>query len=104
VAEQLVALSDLKARFSQFAEIANITGRLNVNLNEIHTQNRNAAGRDDSIAQTYHQQVDKPTSDLHDLVDGIRKLFGITGDTGTQVADEFRQTEDNAVQIANNLQ
>jgi methyl-accepting chemotaxis protein len=89
----LVVLSDLKAKFSQFDEIAQIVNKLKHNLTDINTANRNAAGRDDTVAGAYHGQVDQPTNGLMDLVASIETMFGITGDNGKEVADAFYNAE-----------
>lgn len=94
--EQLVALSDLKSRFSEFAKIADITADLKSTLEQINTANATAAGTDDEIAKTYHEKIKEPTEGLVDLVDGIAKMLDLTGDNGATVADGFTTADDAA--------
>lgn len=92
----LVVLSDLKTRFSQFDDIARIVNKLRHNLTDINTANRNAAGHHDTVAVAYHNQVDQPTNDMMTLVASIETMLGITGDNGKEVADAFYNAEKNA--------
>lgn len=98
--EQLVVLSDLKARFSQFDQMAAILVRIQRDLAAIDAANRDAAGRHDAVAVSYHRQVDTPTNDMMTLVASIEKVLGITGDNGKRVADAFYNAENIASQVA----
>jgi iron-sulfur cluster repair protein YtfE (RIC family) len=98
--DPLIVLSDLKAKFTQFDDIAEITRQLQQKLTQINKDNENAAGQDDSVAQAYHKQVNDPTKGLVDLVASIETMFGITSNNGSDVADTFTNAENNAQQTA----
>jgi hypothetical protein len=98
----LIALNDLKAKFSEFDKIAAITRHLNQNLELINEANRAAAGdpNKDVVASKYHEHVDKPTNGLVTLVDSIQTMYGITGDSGHEVANGFDNADHNAQDAA----
>ncbi|GAA3623129.1 hypothetical protein GCM10022223_45140 [Kineosporia mesophila] len=87
MADVLSTPDNLKARFSQFDSIANVTQRLQERIERINEANKEAAGEKDKTAQAYHKQVDKPTQDITDLVGKIAELFGVTGTRGEEASD-----------------
>ncbi|MFD8723544.1 hypothetical protein ACFV2H_37660 [Streptomyces sp. NPDC059629] len=92
--------SDLRSKFSQFHEIASITGELRKNIDQINKYNEEAAGKDDQFAKAYHANSDGATNNLSQLVDTVRELFGITGDGGDAATGLFDAGEDNATTSA----
>ncbi len=68
--KRILVLDDLKAKFSQFNEIADVTARLQETLRLIGTENKAYAGQDDAIAEAYHKEIDQPTTDLVTLAAG----------------------------------
>src|SRR4051812_38508822 len=99
--EVLFVLSDLKQKFRQFDQIAQIAARLQVVLGTINTQNAEFAGRSDQIARAYHTQIDQPTSDLVKLVTGMQQLFELTGGTGGDAVNDFDRADTDATHAAN---
>jgi hypothetical protein len=96
MAEPLIAMSDLKNRFSQFDRISEITGQLQRGLQDLNNANVDAAGKTDTVASAYHGQVDTPTKGLVDLVNSIATMFGLTGANGNNVVDLLNAAEANA--------
>jgi hypothetical protein len=104
MSQPLVALSDLKTKFSQFDRIAEITGELQRNLEVLNQYNRDAAGQNDAVAGAYHGQVDTPTKGLVDLVNGLQTSFGLTGTNGKDVVDTLVNADGNAQDLAKGWQ
>jgi hypothetical protein len=100
VAKPLLVLDDLKSRFSEFEEIAEIVGRLAETVRAINEANKSAAGRNDEFARAYHKQIDEPTGDLADLVRTIQQEFHLTGERGGFAADNFDRAHDDALAAA----
>ena len=96
----LKVTDDLKTKFSQFHEIATITGELRAKIDQINEYNRTAAGTSDEYAKAYHKQTDKATNNLSQLVDTVRELFGITADGGNTASGLFDHGEENATTSA----
>jgi hypothetical protein len=94
--EPLIAMSDLKNRFSQFDRIAAITGELQQSLQALNKDNVDAAGKNDTVAHAYHGQVDAPTNGMVDLVNSIATMFGLTGANGSNLVDLLNAAEANA--------
>jgi hypothetical protein len=92
----LVVDDDLKSQFAQFHEIADVTAQLRTKIDQLNKLNLSAAGRDDAYAKAYHKQVDTATGNLSDLVDSIRKLFGLTAEGGNTATGLFDKGEDDA--------
>jgi hypothetical protein len=99
----LVVTDDLKSRFSQFHDIAAVTANLRSKIDQINTLNKTAAGNNDEYAHAYHKQVDDATNNLSDLVDSVRKLFGLTADGGNTASGLFKTAGDAATKVASHL-
>ena len=95
----LVVTDDLKNQFSQFHDIAAVTATLRSKLDQINSLNNTAAGDDDAYAKAYHKQVDDATSNISDLVDSIRLMFGLTADGGNTASGLFQGAEDSATTV-----
>ncbi|SDP39546.1 hypothetical protein [Actinacidiphila guanduensis] len=96
----LVVDDNLKKRFTQFDDIANVTGDLQSKIEEINDQNKKGGGESDEYAKAYHKQVDDATQNLSDLVDRVREFFANTADSGKNASDQFSKTEDEAATVA----
>jgi hypothetical protein len=92
----LMVTDDLKSQFSEFHDIAEVTGHLRSKIDQINLLNKSAAGQDDDYAKTYHEQVDDATSNLSQLVESIATLFGITADGGDTATGLFQKGQDDA--------
>ena len=104
MADDLQVTDDLKNKFSQFHDIATVTGTLRSKIDQINTLNKTASGENDAYAKAYHKQIDAATSNISDLVDSIRKLFGFTADGGDTATGLFQQGEDTATTLGNSWQ
>lgn len=83
---------DLAANFGQFQQIAALVASLHQELTNINLENHDYAGHD-RVGRAYHIQLDQPTTDLGALVTSIQQLLGLTGETGSTVALDFRQAD-----------
>lgn len=92
----LVVSDSLKGQFSQFRDIADVTGDLRSKLDQINQLNAKAAGTDDEFAKAYHKQTDDATSNISQLVDSIRQMFGLTADNGDTATGLFDTSVDDA--------
>jgi hypothetical protein len=102
MAKPILVLDDLKTKFSQFNEIADITTSLRHLFDTLNTENLTYAGHDDQIARAYHKEIDEPTKSLVDLVDSIARMFTVTGAKGGAAANDFEQANNDAGATANN--
>jgi hypothetical protein len=96
----LLVVDDLKSRFREFDEIAEITGQLADTLKDLNEENASAGGRDDAVAKAYHKQIDEPTGFLTDLVRKVQQEFHLTGEKGGAAADNFDRAHDDALSAA----
>jgi hypothetical protein len=85
----LIVGDDLKDKFHEFLQIAEITGHLQKQFTIINKDNLVAGGTDDEVAKTYHKQIDEPTTFLVNLVTKIQDEFHLTNDKGTATANAF---------------
>lgn len=92
----LVVNDSLKGQFAQFNEIAEVTSDLRGKLDRINTLNATAAGTSDEFATAYHKQIDDATSNISQLVDSVRQMFGLTADNGNTATGLFDTSEDDA--------
>ncbi|MDH6108932.1 methyl-accepting chemotaxis protein [Kitasatospora sp. MAP12-15] len=95
MAEQLVALADLKKSFADFGSMSDTIDRMRKNVDQITAYNKGSAGSDE-IGQTYHSQVDKPTSDLSDLLKQVRDTVDNLGQQGKNTSDLLNNADENA--------
>ncbi|MDH6143817.1 MULTISPECIES: hypothetical protein [Kitasatospora] len=100
MADQFTALSDLKSAFGKFGDMSDLLDRMRGRVDEINAFNKNAAG-DDDIGKQYHQTVDKPTADLTDLLDGVRKAIDKVGQHGQDSTDQFNSADQDNTDSAN---
>lgn len=96
----LVVSGDLKKKFSEFRDIAQVTASVELKLSQINDLNRTAAGTEDETAKAYHVQVDSAMRDLSSLVQGIKTLFDTKADDGDSASDIFDKAQDNASSTA----
>jgi hypothetical protein len=96
----LVTLSQLKSAFTEFPEMAALVGTMTTNLHSITTYNKEAVGSD-SIGQQYQSTVDTPTKNLLDLMGQIQDLMTMTGNNGSDAADNYDAANDDATTVAN---
>jgi hypothetical protein len=89
VAKDLIVGDDLKDKFREFLQIAEITGHLQEQFTLINKDNLVAGGTNDDVARTYHKQIDEPTRFLVDLVTKIQTEFHLTNDKGRATANTF---------------
>ncbi|MFD0401209.1 hypothetical protein ACFVHI_24385 [Kitasatospora sp. NPDC127121] len=93
MAKQLVKLEDLKAAFGDFDKMSELVDKVYGQIDHVNKVNRTAAGSDE-IGKQYHEKVDEPTTNLLELVGGIRDKLARVAKNGMNVADLFDSTDE----------
>ena len=97
--QQLVAMDDLKTKFSHFQDMADTLAEVNKAIDDINTRNKDAAGND-QIGQSYHSQVDKPTKDLTHLVGQTADVLNGTAIAGQNTSTQLTNADQHAAHLA----
>ena len=98
----LVVNDDLRARFSQFGRIADVTVELRKYADKINVVNETAAGTDDDTAKAYQNQLATPTAGLSQLIDAIATMFDTTNESGQASNSVFDSGEQESTDAAAN--
>jgi hypothetical protein len=97
--EDLVALSDLKSKFADWDNMADLISRMQQTLVELENINKTAAGSD-SIGQQYTQAVEQPTQDLATAMGDVHDTVYLTGLNGQNTSDSLNQANEEAREVA----
>ncbi|MFD0278102.1 hypothetical protein ACFVHB_29925 [Kitasatospora sp. NPDC127111] len=94
MAKKLTALSDLES-FGQFDDITELMDGIKLRVKEINEFNTESAGRDD-IGKNYHAKVDKPTENLTDLLNEVRKTLDSARKGGKHTSNLLNNADQDA--------
>lgn len=93
---------ELKRRFGEFHELSLLINQVISDVETVNTCNSRVGG-DDEIGRQYHDQVDRATKDLAELMKSIKETVDNAGENGINLAAELDYAQDTVADIMKTL-